>query len=125
MSDATMAGEPPVRTERTPGYKLLLALLVGFVLSIPLLAVYALNYDRQSQSETARVSITQGWGGPQTIAGPLLVIPYQAKATETVEEGGKQVVKTSTVWRELVLSPERASSEGIQRTFQPECIRAQ
>ncbi len=117
MSDATMAGEPPVRTERTPGYKLLLALLVGFVLSIPLLAVYALNYDRQSQSETARVSITQGWGGPQTIAGPLLVIPYQAKATETVEEGGKQVVKTSTVWRELVLSPEVAT---LQTAIKPE-----
>ena len=70
MVDSANAGEKPVRTERTPGYKLLLALLVGFVLSIPLLAVYALNYDRQSQSETARASITQGWGGPQTIAGP-------------------------------------------------------
>ncbi len=117
MTDPKITNEPPVRAERTPGYKLLLALLVGFVLSIPLLAVYALNYDRQSQSQTARASITQGWGGPQTIAGPLLVIPYQAKATETVEEGGKQVVKTSTVWRELVLSPEVAS---LQTMIKPE-----
>ena len=83
--------------ERSPGAKLLLAILVGFLLAIPLFSVYLLNYDRQSQSSTAQTSITEGWGGPQVIAGPVLVIPYQAKATETVEEGGKQVVKSSTV----------------------------
>jgi inner membrane protein len=94
------------RRERTPGGKLLFAVLIGFLLAIPLFSIYLLNYDRQSQSDTASQSIVSGWGGPQTIAGPVLVIPYQAQATETVEEGGKQVVKTSTVWKELVLSPE-------------------
>ena len=53
---------------RSPGMKLLLALLVGAVLTIPLFAVYLLVYDRQSQSETARSSIAEGWGGPQTLA---------------------------------------------------------
>jgi inner membrane protein len=103
--------------ERSPGGKLLMAILVGFLLAIPLFSVYLLNYDRQSQSTTASQSIVEGWGGPQVIGGPVLVIPYQAKATETVEEGGKQVVKSTTVWKELVLSPETAT---VDTNIKPE-----
>ena len=97
------------RAERSPGGKLAITILIGFLLSIPLFSIYLLNWDRQTQSETASSSIVEGWGGPQTIAGPVLVVPYQAQTTETVEEGGKQVTKTSTVWKELVLSPETAT----------------
>jgi inner membrane protein len=117
MGDDANLESKVARVERTPGGKLLLTLLVGFLLSIPLFAMYLLIYDRQSQSETARASIVEGWGGPQTIAGPVLVIPYQAKATETVEEGGKQVIKSTTVWRELALSPETAV---IDTSIKPE-----
>jgi inner membrane protein len=92
--------------ERSPGAKLGLAILVGLLLAVPLITVWALVYDRQSQSTTAQASIVEGWGGPQVIAGPVLVVPYQAQATETVEEGGKQVTKTATVWKEMALSPE-------------------
>lgn len=108
MAEASTGRSIAEKRERTPGGKLLLVLLVGFLLSIPLFSIYLLNWDRQNQSQTAQQSIVEGWGGPQTIAGPVLVIPYQGRNTETVEEGGKQVVKTTTVWKELVLSPEVA-----------------
>lgn len=117
MTDPATPVIDPERRERTPGGKLLLAILVGFLLSIPLFSVYLMNYDRQSRSETAQTSIAAGWGGPQTIAGPVLVIPYQAQTTETVEEGGKQVTRTHVVWRELTLAPEVAA---IQSTLKPE-----
>ncbi|HZB69378.1 MAG TPA: inner membrane CreD family protein, partial [Sphingomicrobium sp.] len=70
--------------ERTPGSKLLLAILIGAALAIPLFSVWLLVYDRQTQSEQAAASITEGWGGPQAVSGPLLIIPYRAHATETV-----------------------------------------
>jgi inner membrane protein len=95
-------------SDRTPGQKLLFALLVGALLAIPLFAVYLLVYDRQSQSETAQASIAEGWGGPQTFAGPVLVIPYQDQVVETVTEAGAQVTRARTIWRELTLSPEAA-----------------
>ncbi len=95
--------------ERSPGGKLGMAILIGILLSIPLFAMWLLVYDRQSQSETAQASIAEGWGGPQTMAGPQLIIPYQGETTETVEEGGKQVTRTKTVWRELTLAPEVAT----------------
>ena len=39
--------------ERTPAFKLLLAIVVGLVLTIPLFSVWLLVYDRKSQSEEA------------------------------------------------------------------------
>ena len=92
--------------ERTPGFKLLLAIIVGFVLSIPLFSVYLLAYDRESQSQEAARSITAGWGGPQRMAGPVLVIPYTATTTETELENGQSVTRTHEVARELTLAPE-------------------
>ncbi|WP_326525622.1 cell envelope integrity protein CreD [Sphingomonas sp.] len=105
------------RVERTPAIKFAFAIFIAALLAIPLLTVYALNYDRQSQSETARNSIAEGWGGPQVIAGPLLVIPYQADATETVTEGGRQVTRVNRVWRELRIAPDIAD---IRSTLSPE-----
>ena len=67
--------------DRSPGAKLGLAILIGFLLIVPLFMVWLLVYDRQPQSEIAQASIAEGWGGPQMIAGPLLVIPYRADVT--------------------------------------------
>lgn len=94
--------------ERSPGFKLLLTILVGAALVIPLFSVWLLVYDRQSQSEEATASITEGWGGPQAISGPVLVIPYRATAQETVVENGQSVTRSREVMRELTLSPEHA-----------------
>ena len=66
---------PLFNRERTPGGKLGLAIVIGLLLAIPLFSIWLLNYDRQSQAAQAQASIAAGWGGAQTIAGPLLVIP--------------------------------------------------
>ena len=87
------------RGERTPGFKLGLAIAIAFVLTIPLFSIYLLSYDRQSQSREAAASITSGWGGSQAMNGPLLVIPYRATATETVVENGKSVTRSNQVMR--------------------------
>ena len=92
--------------ERSPAWKLALALVVGLALSIPLFSVYLLAWDRESQSRQASESITSGWGAPQALAGPVLVIPYRANAAETVIEAGRSVTRTREVMRELTLAPE-------------------
>ena len=92
--------------ERTPAMKLLFALLVAAALAIPIFMVWALVYDRQQQSQQATASITAGWGGSQGMSGPVLVIPYRAKATETVVQNGQSVTRSNDVMRELTLAPE-------------------
>src|SRR3954451_16212488 len=92
--------------ERTPGFKLALAMVVGLVLTIPLFSVWLLVYDRKTQSEEATASITEGWGAEQVIDGPVLVIPYRATTTEMAVENGQSVTRTHEVKRELTLAPE-------------------
>lgn len=94
------------RGERTPGFRLFLALAVGLVLSIPLFSVYLLSFDRETQSRDAAGSITAGWGGEQVMNGPVLVVPYRATTTETVQQNGQSVTRTNEVMRELTLAPE-------------------
>jgi inner membrane protein len=109
--------------ERTPGFKLLLAIIVGFVLSIPLFSVYLLAYDRESQSQEAARSITAGWGGPQRMTGPVLVIPYTVTTTETELENGKSVTRTHEVARELTLAPETIElTTGMQHQLRKRSI---
>ena len=94
--------------ERTPGFKLLLAIIVAMALTVPLFSIWLLVYDRKIQSDEANASITQGWGAAQVLSGPVLVIPYRASVTETVVQSGQSVTRTSQVNRELTLAPERA-----------------
>lgn len=96
---------------RSPGFKLALVLIVGFLLSIPLFTIWLLVYDREQQSQTAMASIAEGWGGPQILSGPQLIIPYQAETSETTEEDGRAITRTRLVWRELALAPETLNLE--------------
>ena len=93
------------RRERSPGMKLLFVALIGAVLTIPLLLIYALVYDRQDQANTAQTSINAGWGGPQVIAGPVIVVPFRTTQTQNEEIGGKAVTRTVEVEKLLYISP--------------------
>lgn len=104
-----MIEEP--RKERSPGMKLLLASLIGFVLLIPLVTVYMLVGDRQSQSQTAQDSINAGWGGPQVIAGPVVVVPFMSTQVQNEEINGKTISRTVAVERLLYISPVENSLE--------------
>lgn len=91
---------------KSPGRKLLFAILIGLALAIPIFSVWLLVYDRQSQSQAAAASITEGWGGAQAMSGPVLVIPYRQTTTETSTTSGTAVTRTQEVVRELTLEPE-------------------
>jgi inner membrane protein len=96
-------------TERSPGLKLGFAILIAMLLTVPLFSVWLLVYDRQQQSEQAKAGISEGWAGPQVIAGPVLAIPYRTTVAESVAVDNKQAVRSREVWQELTLAPESAA----------------
>ena len=95
-----------IEAERTPGFKLFLAIVVAGALTIPLFSIWLLVYDRQTQQQEATSSITAGWGAAQIMGGPLLVIPYRVTASETVLQNGQSVTRSSEVTKELTLAPD-------------------
>jgi inner membrane protein len=104
---------PAARSERSPGVKLVIAVLIAVALMVPLLMIYGLLWDRQQQAQTAQASIGEGWGGQQTIAGPVIVIPYRATETNTVTENGKDVTRTVNTIRNLYLSPQSNQADVV------------
>ncbi len=97
--------------DKSPGIKLVWVILVAGILIIPLMFVYALVYDREQQSQMAQQTITEGWGGPQTVTGPVLVIPYIEEVTSTEMLDGQSRVRSTQVRREMFVSPTRQSLE--------------
>ena len=94
--------------QKSPGRKLLFAILDrhGPGNSTLLGLVAGLRPAERSPRRRA-ASITEGWGGPQAISGPVLVIPYRSTTTETsVGTNNAMVSRTREVWKELVLEPE-------------------
>jgi inner membrane protein len=61
---------------------LLLALL------LPLLAVQGLVREREQRRSETESEIIRSWGGEQTVAGPILTVPYVA---HTLDANGKRV----------------------------------
>jgi inner membrane protein len=74
--------------------------ILTLVLKIPLSLVGGVVADRQSYESEAVRSVTESWGGAQTLAGPMIVLPYQRSAD------GRYVTNT------LTLLPEKLTIEG-------------
>lgn len=82
---------------RSPTARLIIAITIAMALVVPLIAVWVLIEGREEQSLSAQDSIASGWGGPQRIAGPVLVIPYRTTRQETDEGGVTRQIESWTV----------------------------
>ncbi|WP_240310912.1 cell envelope integrity protein CreD [Altererythrobacter sp. ZODW24] len=97
--------------------KLVFAILIAAALTIPLLIVYALVSDREGQSQVAQNAIVAGWGGPQTVSGPVIAIPYREEREQVTMVDGQSVTRTTTVRDELYLSP---TSQSVNAKLEPD-----
>ena len=105
------------RRERSPGIKLLFVALIGLVLTVPLMLVWALVYDRQDQAQTAQAAINAGWGGPQVLSGPLIVVPFRTTQTQNETVDGKAVSRVVEVEKLFYISP---VSNAVETRVDPE-----
>lgn len=90
----------------SPTAKLLRALGVAALLSIGIFITWLMISDRRSQSNEARTSIAEGWGGPQVIAGPELSIPFKVTAAGATDVNGRAITGPVTAERRLILAPQ-------------------
>jgi len=100
-----MSEDIKTRREWSPGVRLLLVALIGLVLAVPLMMVYAMVYDRQNQAQTAQSEINAGWGGAQVVSGPVIVVPFRTTQTQTEEVNGKTTSRVVEVEKLLYISP--------------------
>ncbi len=56
--------------------KVMIIGLLTIVLSIPLFVIFLLGVEREYRFEEAQQEVSQKWGNPQTLVGPILTVPY-------------------------------------------------
>jgi len=74
-----MAPDKPQRAGpdgRSAALKLLGIGALTLAMIIPLLLIASLVEERRQYAADAAAGVAQGWGGSQTIAGPMIVVPY-------------------------------------------------
>jgi inner membrane protein len=85
--------------------RMVIVAVLTIILLIPTIFVDFLISDRSRTRETAMASISNGWGSAQTIAGPILSIPYRQQTKDAI---GNDI---STV-RILNILPQRLLMKG-------------
>ena len=80
-------------------------LAVGFLallILIPIAMISGLVSERQQRRQTAVAEVSSSWGNAQSIAGPVLVVPYAHRWTESAANG---VPITRTETRHVIFLP--------------------
>ncbi len=80
--------------------KLIVIAVLSLVLLIPVMLVQSVIRERQQRRNEAAADITSTWGSPQTIVGPVLIVPYRYFYTAEKEE----TVNGKIIRKEIVLS---------------------
>jgi inner membrane protein len=98
---------------RSPGLKFLLVALITIVMSVPLLFIFIALMDRQDYARTAESNVARGWGGAQTIGGPVLAVPYIVSESTRTAEGA---VTVTDVRRLAVFLPKTLKADVSSQT---------
>ena len=86
--------------------RLLVMGLILIGLLIPLAMVQSVVSERSERRNSVAEEISGTWGGPQTIAGPMLIVPYRCSITDN--EGKTR----QATWRATFL-PEALDVQGV------------
>ena len=64
---------------RSAGFRYLVVGLLTLLMVIPLFLAGAIIDDRSSYARQTRAEVGREWGGPQTVTGPVLVVPVEGE----------------------------------------------
>jgi len=92
------------------------AFVIGFLmllLLIPLALIHGTIGERQAYRAQAVASVAGSFAGPQTLSGPVLVLPYVDEVqVEEKDAQGRPILRTERQWRHLLEFPDTLSIDG-------------
>jgi inner membrane protein len=83
--------------------------LLALLLQIPIAMIGGLVAERQERRQAAVTEVSSKWGNVQSIIGPVLIVPYTYRSTET-SASGLQITRTET--RNAIFLPEQLRVRG-------------
>ena len=91
------------RILRSPAFKFIIVGILVLALTIPLLLVVFLNYERKQYAAQAQREVGQMWGAEQTVRGPFIIVPTIKRR----EVKRKDTTTTEIIRRFAVFLPEK------------------
>ena len=85
--------------------RLIVMALLAILLLVPLMWVQGIVSERASRREAAVAEVGTMWGGPQTIGGPVLAIPYSV----SFPEGQRRAARAYVLPRRLQIEGQAAT----------------
>ncbi len=117
---------------RRPAFKLLSIGALLLLLLLPSAWVDAVISEREARQEAVRAEIARDRGPPQSVLGPILVVPYRVHETPAVWSGGQLIPATpgrryahiipQRLMVDAKLSPEQRRRGGCRRAV-PDPLR--
>lgn len=74
----------PLANNRSLGLKLIVILALIVLMSVPVMFISTISFDRSSRADDVTREVSRTYGGEQRLLGPILVVPY----SETLANGG-------------------------------------
>lgn len=93
-------------------YKSIVIGILILAILIPLSMIRGTIAERQGYQRQAIVTVAESYAGPQTLAGPLLVVPYLAEVTTIHEENGVPHAIVHNEWLQWVFFPKTEQIAG-------------
>lgn len=82
---------------RSHGLKLIVICFLVVLMGIPAMFTSYISFERSSRADEVTRDVAQRYGGPQTVLGPTLVVPYaRANAAGLIAETGEYVISPET-----------------------------
>ena len=81
---------------RSPTIKFLIIAALTVAMAIPLFLIQLALSDREERAAEATADIANGWGGPQVVAGPILLLPYTVPSEQTIDGRAVQTLNRET-----------------------------
>jgi inner membrane protein len=97
---------------------------LAVVLLIPLMWVYATVSERASRRDAAAAEISQTWGGPQVVGGPVLAVPYETIWTDGSGRVQRSVQHAFLLPRDLQIDARLATETRRRGIFKVPVYRA-
>lgn len=89
--------------------------ILVLLLLIPLSMVQDLIGERAQRKSEAEAGISQIWGGPQTIIGPVIDVPYEVQVQGTAPDGSRPVSRTDIHYAHFL--PEELKADVVLDPF--------
>lgn len=84
---------------------------------LPIIMISNLVRERSQRMQEVRNEISTKWAGPQEIAGPIIVIPFEKESTEKIKQAGVEKTVFTYTTQYLHLLPEVTN---IKQNISPE-----